>query len=286
MTRTRWRLALLAGMASCFSARCLAGPDEAEVAARLARMRTELDATFLVQREGLFLVAGNLPRAQFDSFRRHTIGAASESLWRSLFAKRPDHPITVYLFADDASYRDGAKRLFGDTDVSHFGYYKPSSHTLVMNIGTGGGTLVHEMTHALMAPDFPNAPAWFSEALGSLYEQCQVGLSSLRGLVNWRLPALQKAIDAGQLIPLAKLVATTDAEFRGQNVGLHYAEARYLALYLQEKGLLPRFYRAFRDKFEDDPTGAKPLAAVTGLALPALEKEWVAWVKTLRFPER
>jgi len=249
-------------------------------------MRQQLGADYIVEREGVFLVAGNLPRARFDAIRDHTIRLCSEVLWRSYFTKRPDYPIAIYLFADDASYREGAARIFGDRSVSHYGYYRPWDQTMVMNVGTGTGTLVHELTHALLKPDFPDCPTWFEEGLASLHEQCSVTPAALTGLVNWRLPGLQKAIAAGQLVPLAKLVATTNAEFRGANEGLHYAEARYLVMFLQHKGLLPRFYRQFRDGAKEDPTGAKTLAAVAGKSLPELEVEWVAWVKALRFPQR
>lgn len=106
-------------------------------------------------------------------------------------ARKPDYPIAIWLFADDRSYRDGAKRLFGDTRVSHFGDFRPWDQTMVMNVGTGTGTLVHELTHALLKPDFPDCPAWFEEGLASLHEQCQLLPTSIRGLVNWRLPELE-----------------------------------------------------------------------------------------------
>jgi len=282
----RLLLGLAASVATLASAGLGAADLDKKAQARLAEVRAKLGEGFLVEREGVFIVAGNVPRAQFEAIRRHTIRACADVLWKAYFTKKPDQPIAVYLFADDASYRDGAKRLFGDADVSHFGYYRPWDQTMVMNVGTGTGTLVHEMTHALIKPDFPDVPTWFDEALGSLHEQCSVTPETLIGLVNWRLPGLQKAIEANRLVPLEKLVATTAAEFRGENMGLHYAEARYLAMYLQKLGLLRRFYREFRDGVKQDPTGAKTLVAVTGKPIPTLEKDWVAWVKTLRFPER
>jgi len=260
-----------------------AGELDQKVAKELEAMRAKLGAGFLVESEGPFAVAGNLSQARFEAIRRGTIGACARALWSAYFAKQPDYPIKVYLFADDTSYREWAKKLFGDTQVSHFGYYRPWDQTLVMNIGTGTGTLVHEMTHALMKPDFPDAPTWFDEGLASLHEQCQVAPTTIKGLTNWRLPGLQKAIDDGRLVPLAKLVATTTAQFRGENEGLHYAEARYLVMYLQKLGLLKRFYREFRDNAKKDPPGAETLAAVTGKPIPELEGEWVAWVKTLQF---
>jgi len=276
----------LALLLACTTASAVETGIEKKITKKLDEVRSKAGAGFVVEREGIFIVAGNLPRPRFDAIVAHTIRRSARALWASYFEKKPDHPIVIWLFADDKTYRAGAKRLFGDTRVSHFGYYRPWDHTMVMNVGTGTGTLVHEMTHALLKPDFPGCPTWFDEGLASLHEQCQVLPTGIRGLTNWRLPALQRAIEAGKLVPLAKLVATTTAEFRGANEGLHYAEARYLALYLQRKGLLVRFYKRFRDGAKQDPTGAKTLAAVTGKPTAELEKEWVAWVKTLRFPER
>ena len=67
-----------------------------------------------------------------------------------------------------------AKKLYDDDDLSKYGYYKPSEKTMLMNINTGTGTLVHEMTHALVRYDFPDIPSWFNEGLGSLYERCSL----------------------------------------------------------------------------------------------------------------
>ncbi len=282
------RLSRVAGLwLALLAAFALAGEDaEKKIAKKLDEVRTQAGAGFIVEREGIFIVAGNVPRGQFDAIVAQTIRRTANSLWASYFTKKPEYPIAIWLFGDDTTYRDGAKRLFGDTNVSHFGYFRPWDQTMVMNVGTGTGTLVHEMTHALLKPDFPDCPTWFEEGLSSLHEQCQLLPTSIKGLVNWRLPGLQKAIAAGNLVPLVKLVATTTAEFRGANEGLHYAEARYLVLYLQQKGLLARFYKQFHDGVKADPTGAKTLVAVVGKSLPDLEGEWVGWVKTLRFPER
>jgi len=270
---------------ACIAAMALGDEKlDKKVEAKLAEVKAKLDGDFIVEREGIYVLAGDLPRGQFDRIRQGTIRAASERMWQAYFDTKPDYPIVVYLFKDDQSYRGWAKKLFNDTKVSHFGYYRPWDQTLVMNIGTGTGTLVHEMTHALMKPDFPDVPTWFDEGLASLHEQCQIARETIVGLENWRLPGLQKAIDEKRLVPLEKLVATTRADFRGANEGLHYAEARYLVLYLQRQGLLRKFYREFRDGHKDDPTGAKTLARVAGKTLGELEKDWVPWVTKLRFP--
>ncbi len=204
-----------------------------------------------------FVVAGNLSPEQLQGWLDRTLLPAYRAMRRSYLKRLPDHPVTVLLFADEASYRRGAEKLFADRNVSPYGYYKPSQRTLVMNIATGGGTLVHELTHALLHFDFPEVPDWFNEGLGSLHEQCRFlpDGSGIQGLVNWRLPALQTAIRRGDLRPLRELVTAPD--FRTRSVGLNYAQARYFCMYLQEKGVLQRFYRQFRDHVQQDPTGGR-----------------------------
>ena len=105
----------------------------------------------------------------------------------------------------------------------------------------------------------------------------------ITGLVNWRLAGLQGAIRSGKVRPLRELIG--DADFYGQaHFGLNYAEARYLMLYLQEKGLLKKFYRDFRDHVEMDPTGIGSLERLVGPGkLEAFEREWKRWVMGLRF---
>ena len=87
-----------------------------------------------------------------------------------------------------------------------YGYYKPQQRTLVMNISTGGGTLVHELTHALIDFDFPLVPDWFNEGLASLHEACHIlpDESRIEGLTNWRLPGLQQAVAERRLPSLER----------------------------------------------------------------------------------
>ena len=120
-----------------------------------------------------FVLAGNLDEDELDSWHRETIAPAMRAMARELLDTLPSEPITVLLLADESSYNHYAEKLFGDRAVSIYGYYKPGSRTLVMNIGTGGGTLVHELTHALVDFDFPGIPDWFNEGLASLHEQCR-----------------------------------------------------------------------------------------------------------------
>ena len=240
---------------------------------------------FAIQREGIFTLIGNIPADEMQEIRQHTIRACSEALFRDFFDKRPTQRIKIYLFKDDASYRSYAKKLFNETPTSPYGYFTHSDNRMVMNIATGTGTLVHEMVHALIAVDFPDVPTWLNEGLGSLFEQCYVRDNSIYGLINWRYPAVKKAISAGTLVHLKDLIATSDSEFRGEHEALHYAEARYFCMYLQQRGLLSKFYRKFRDNYKESPSGEKFLVEVLGKDLDSAEKDWQVWIRGLKSEE-
>ncbi len=262
-----------------------AAPKPEEFVKAAADMKTELGDGFIIERAGLFVVAGDLPRRQFDRYKTRTVANCAAALWTDFFETKPDYPIRVYLFRGKASYEKWVPKLAGFKPHTPYGFYLPSRKALMMNIGTGGGTLVHEMTHALMDPDFPNCPTWLFEGLGSLYEQCSLTRDGhIRGHVNWRLPVLRR----GGFIPLKTLITMSDDDFRGDREPLHYANARYLCFYLQQRGLLTKFYKTFREahKAGTDKTGWDSFRLVIGEPVDAFEKKWHAWIKTLKWPPR
>jgi hypothetical protein len=72
--------------------------------------------------------------------------------------------------------------------------------------------------------------------------------------------------------------------YADEHVGINYAQARYLMLYLQEQGLLRTYYRRFRDGAKEDPSGLKTLKQVLKVEdLESFDKQWQKWVLTLRF---
>jgi hypothetical protein len=231
------------------------------------------------------VLAGNGTPQQLAGYRDNTVLSSAKALGAQYFKAPLDEPVLILLFETEEPYKRLAKKWFDDEDVPHYGFYSHSNHTMLMNVGTGTGTLVHELTHALIAPDFPTVPDWFNEGLASLYEQSQFGpgAKSIKGLPNWRLPALQKAIKEGSLRTLPEMIA--DDDFRNdERVGINYAQARYLMFYLQEKNLLQKFYTDFRAAAKDDPSGLKTLKKlVAPQSIEAFEKDWRAWVMTLKF---
>ena len=58
-------------------------------------------------------------------------------------------------------------------------------------------------------------------------------------------------IKKDKLRPLSDLIA--DDDFYGDaHVGINYAQARYLLMYLQDQGKLPEFYKKFRAAHADE----------------------------------
>jgi hypothetical protein len=275
--------ALFGGLAAIPLAR--AGDDyEAHIAALAER----LPPGFTVVREPPFVVLGDEDAATVRARAERTIRWAVERLKAAYFARDPAEVIDVWLFRDEASYRSHAKALFGDDPDTPYGYYSAAHRALVMNIATGGGTLVHEIVHPFMRTNFPRCPAWFNEGLASLYEQSAERDGRIVGLTNWRLAGLKQAIRAGRAPSVRAVVETSDRAFYGKESGIHYAVARYLCYYLQEKGLLGAFYRGFAASAAEDPSGWETLRSVLGLLtdedVAAFEGNWRAYVLNLRFP--
>ena len=230
-----------------------------------------------------FVVAGDGGRQRVTRYVDHTIRAADAALQRKFFDRaRPDEPVLILLFESAESYERLAKHWLGDEPSTPYGYFR-RDNIMVMNVGTGTGTLVHELVHAMIRPDFPDVPEWFNEGLGSLFEQCTLTDGDIRGLANWRLPALQRAIRDKKLRPVRELLE--DGDFYGdRHVGMNYAQARYLLMYLQEQGKLARYYKQLRADQAADKSGLATLETVIGpKSLGQFDKDWRAWVLTLRF---
>lgn len=239
---------------------------------------------FSIVLEPPFVVIGDEPPATVERRAKGTIRWTVTMLKRDFFKRDPKNIIDIWLFKDKVSYGKNVKAIFGDTPSTPFGYYSHVHQALIMNIATGGGTLVHEIVHPFMESNFPDCPAWFNEGFGSLYEQCREKGGHIHGLTNWRLAGLQKAIRAGRVPSFKELTSTSEYEFYQKDKGTNYAQARYLCYYLQEKGLLVKFYWEFVINQKDHPTGYKTLMDVLGEKdMDAFKKKWEAYVLKLRF---
>ncbi|HEY1553491.1 MAG TPA: DUF1570 domain-containing protein [Kofleriaceae bacterium] len=258
-----------------------AEPTPSELAERAADLRTKLAGKgYTVLVEAPFVVVGDGPPAQVKHIATGFLRDKVRMLEQDFFAKRPDKLLEVWLFQNERSFRAGAKRFFDDTPDTPYGYYSPDKQALIMNV-SGLGTLSHELVHPYMEANFPDVPSWFNEGLASLFEYPSERHGHIIGLVNWRLPELQKEIRAKTLPDLTKLLHTTNDGFYTAGWD-SYAQARYLVYYLQEHGKLHDFYTKFHDD-KTDPSGQSALEAVLGEKLDTFEPKWRKWVLAIEY---
>lgn len=253
------------------------------------QLRVSAPKGFTMVKTPPFVVLGD---ESAEAVKRHagkTVAWAVSRLRQDYFSADPEEAIAVWLFRDKASYERNTLAIFGEKPVSPYGYYSSRHRALIMNISTGGGTLVHEIVHPFMRANFPLCPPWYNEGLASLFEQSGERDGHMVGLVNWRLAGLQQAIREGTTLPFTELMELTNSEFYGRSgkhaSSIHYGQARYLCYFLQQRGLLIRFHREFIANAGEDPSGAATLRRVVGEEdLEVFRHRWEDFVQALRYP--
>jgi hypothetical protein len=238
---------------------------DADFTRHVEQLRKKLPSnefSIVIQRP--FVVIGD---ESADVVREHsvrTVKWAVDKLKQDFFTKDPNEILDIWLFRDAASYEKNALLLFGEKPSTPYGYYSSAHQALIMNIETGSGTLVHEIVHPFIEANFPACPPWLNEGLGSLYEQSGEVAGHIHGFPNWRLPGLQAAIKAGTVPSFQRLTTLNTRSFYNEDKGTNYGQSRYLCYYLQEKGLLVKFYREFYLHQKRDPTGYQSLKKILG----------------------
>lgn len=264
------------------------GIASVEFARHVDRLRAELkkkapSSEFSIVIQPPFVVVGDEPKQIVQQHADETVKWAVDRLKRDFFTKDPNEILDIWLFKDATSYGKHTELFFGEEPTTPYGYYSSTHKALIMNIGTGGGTLVHEIVHPFMEANFPACPPWLNEGLGSLYEQCGDVDGHIHGFPNWRLPGLQKAIRSGKVPSFKTLTAMDANEFYNDDKGVNYAQSRYLCYYLQEKGLLTKFYREFVARQTEDPSGFKSLQKILAERdMDLFKRKWEKYVLDLR----
>ena len=157
------------------------------------------------------------------------------------FSIEPENWVTVVIAERPLPLVNATRRLYPSVGLPQYapflGYYNPSDNLIMATSGRAGyGTLLHEMVHALMKADFPDAPAWLNEGLASLYERSQWRGHKLYGLPNWRMDGMREA----HVSTLSQLSE------EASGVGMHgreIAEYRLLLLFMDQRDLLGDLYR-------------------------------------------
>lgn len=262
--------------------------------------RPRVVSEFSIVIEEPFVVIGDDAHEVVSSYAAGTIRWAVDRLKQDYFPRDPDQILNVWLFKDEESYQQNVFDIFGTRPHTPFGYYSRWRKALLMDVSTGGGTLVHEIVHPFMEANFSECPAWLNEGMGSLFEQCHDVNGRIRGLTNWRLRGLQKALEKERkdredeeleaderytLPTFEQLCNTTQREFYNRDPGTHYAQSRYLCYYLQERGLLTHFFHRFRQSVHTDRGGYRTLQEILEVDdMLEFEQEWKQFVLQLTFP--
>jgi hypothetical protein len=256
----------------------------ADFAKHVDQLKKKLpEAGFTIVVQSPFVVIGDESSDAVKAHAANTIKWAVDKLKQDYFSRDPKEILDIWLFKNSVSYERNAFALFGEKPDTPYGYYSSTHKALIMNISTGGGTLVHEIVHPFVEANFPACPPWLNEGLGSLYEQSGEVNGHIHGYTNWRLPGLQRAIKAGA-VPSFKLLASLNAHgFYDQDKGTNYSQARYLCYYLQQRGILVKFYREFHAHQKTDPTGYKSLQKTLGVAdMNVFKQRWEKYILGLR----
>ena len=261
------------------------GFSPAQYAQHIIKLKRKLPPGFSVIVEPPFVVIGDSGPKKVRAQAKNTVRFAVDHLKKQFFPNDPKRILNIWLFRNKDSYEKNTLKLWGEVPNTPYGYYSSDHGVLVMNIATGGGTLVHEIVHPFVERNFPEAPAWFNEGLGSLYEQSARRRGKIVGLTNWRLAGLQRALRKGRVPSFRQLTHTNSSAFYKADPGTNYSQARYLLYYLQERGLLERFYHEFYARRKTDPTGYKTLRHVLGNPdMSAFQRRWSTYVLSLRYP--
>lgn len=249
----------------------------------VATLAGKLGPGFRVVEDAPFVLVGDLAPAKLEQIRRDVIRRSAGAMWAGWFAKRPADPVRIVVFADATAWRAGRAALLGDGAAGQAGCWSPAERLLIADLSAGTATLVHELTHALMEADFPEAPAWYGEGLACLAESARLEQGRLRGVVDERMPLLQRLSAAGRLPDLGRLVSQPDARFHERDAATNYAVARAACLWMQERGTLHRFHKRFRESVEADPTGLAALMEATGSrTAEELQARFAAWLATVK----
>ena len=279
-TSNRTRSSVSSAMTATAETRVFTDNDFDRHVTELKQRLPSNDFSIVVQRP--FVVIGDEPERVIKERAEGTIKWAVDKLKQDYFTKDPNEILDIWLFKDEDSYKKYTRQLFNEIPSTPYGFYSRTHKALIMNISTGGGTLVHEIVHPFVEANFPSCPPWLNEGLGSLYEQCGEKDGHIYGYVNWRLPGLQRAIQAGQVGSFKILMAMNLRDFYGETQGVNYAQSRYLCYYLQEKGLLLTFYKKFQENRKTDPSGYETLKSVLGETdMHQFQRKWEKFVLDL-----
>ena len=150
--------------------------------------------------KGEFLVAGFEPPAALEGHYERGFQDFRRYLARQYFPNPSTRRIVALISESPFPLADATRQLYEqdgvDVSAPFLGYYNPADNLIMATSGSQGhGTLIHEMVHALIESDFPDAPDWLDEGLASLYERSLWASGGrLVPVANWRMYRIGRGI--------------------------------------------------------------------------------------------
>jgi hypothetical protein len=236
----------------------------------------------IIVRFKYFVIFSNLEPSLTYKLIDNDVRNIVSAMQKHYIIKNPDSVTAVFLFEDYDTYKEFSLNTFNlkQEDLSPYGFFKISKNIIAVRYVSWKGSLPHEVTHAMIQPDFPEIPSWFNEGMAALNENAKYMDGNLHTSFSWRILSLRRAFRENTYTPLRTLMETNDDEFYSGRSSYYYAQSCYLLMYLQDKGLLTDYYKLFRRSFEDDETGISQLETVLNIPLEQFEPEFVTYVQS------
>ena len=207
----------------------------------------------------------------------------------------PPYLITVYFAADRQQLYDLARKLHGiELPPGSIGYSAQADQSMVAWAdGRTYGTFAHELFHVMVRNNFGDIPPFLDEGMASLYEVSGFEGRRAVGASNWRGAILRSGwTDRPRLKDMVQMnrsafddmAAAADQPAPGDKQGVNHATARYLMLYLQQRGELVAVYRAFLNRKVSDRPAERSVSlmeATLGRPLDTVDADFETWFKTL-----
>ena len=180
--------------------------------------------------------------------RAHELERLLAAFCRQYRMNPPPTITTVYIVPSRKELPEFARRVHGIDLPEMYGYSFPYDSSIVIAFDGGLGTLGHELFHAVLLANFPEAPPWLNEGYAALYEEYSLlpetaGIRGTFRTAHWRIPHLKESRPGLRELIWMEWREMDDREAFNRNQSL----AKMFAMYLQdERKTLEQVYHAFR----------------------------------------
>jgi len=260
---------------------------DADVRLRASFAHTHMvDGMDVLVQDGVFVLAAPIELRLLDAAAPRTHDALA-ALLNGRFSRLPARAVTVYVVNHRASFaRLCAERLGPACSPTWLGVWVKETREILVDQSLGPTSLVHELVHPLLESEAPTLPRWLREGISALFEAPEIHGLEIHGTTNWRVADLRRALASPtgrELVHLDALFRMPDDLFDGDHALAAYAVARFACQWMDSTGQdrLWRFYQAWRDHADADPTGEKAFADVVGRSPHDADAAWQKWVRSL-----